>query len=140
MRGAALAAALAVGLFGCGGDDESTAPQSSSTELDVSLDVDGPGGEPPREASLSCPDTDSAACDAVAGLPRDPAAPVPPQTACTEIFGGPEVVTLSGTLRGESIDASLTRADGCQIERFNRFTRLLQELFPDYRPGEALIQ
>ena len=28
-----------------------------------------------------------------------------------------------------------TRANGCEIDRFDRITPLLRELFPDYEPG-----
>ena len=41
-------------------------------------------------------------------------------------------------LEGEDVDAELTRANGCEIERFERFAAVLQALFPDYRPGAAL--
>ena len=60
------------------------------------------------------------------------------QTPCTEIFGGPDIATIQGTLRGEPVEAELTRANGCEIERFDRFTPMLRELFPGYRPGSAL--
>jgi hypothetical protein len=136
---AALAATLALGLAACGSDDDSTGPSATgSTELEITLDPDGAGGEPAREQQLSCPGDDAPACEAVAGLPSDPTAPVPPQTACTEIYGGPDTLAIEGTLRGEQVDAQFTRANGCEIERFDRFVGVLTELFPDYEPGAAL--
>jgi hypothetical protein len=36
------------------------------------------------------------------------------------------------------VDATLTRANGCEIERFDRFAELLAQLFPDYEPGASL--
>ena len=142
----AVAATLALAA-GCGdeeGTGSPTAPAASTDEtadLRITLDVDGKGGEPARTRRLVCaPNIDARyrGCDAALALPPDPAAPTPPQTACTEIYGGPDVATITGTLRGEPIDATLTRANGCEIERFDRFTPLLQELFPGFRPGSAI--
>jgi hypothetical protein len=79
-----------------------------------------------------------AACRAVEELPPNPAAPTPPDVACTELYGGPDVARIEGSLEGERMDAELTRANGCEIERFDRWTPLLRELFPGYRPGEAI--
>ena len=47
-------------------------------------------------------------------------------------------MVLAGTIDGEPVDARLTRANGCEIERFDRFAKLLMQLFPDYEPGGAL--
>ena len=58
-----------------------------------------------------------------------------PDTACTEIFGGPDTLSLEGTIEGEDVDVDLTRANGCEIERFDAAVPLLQALFPDYEPG-----
>jgi len=137
-RAVALAAALALALAGCGDDTAPTTDPAASTDLTVTLDVDGPGAEAAKSATVSCPGDEAAACDAIAGLPADPAAPTPPDTACTEIFGGPEVVTVHGTLEGEPVNARLTRANGCEIDRFDPFVPLLTDLFPGYTPGQAL--
>jgi hypothetical protein len=47
------------------------------------------------------------------------------------------VVTIEGTLKGAPMDTSLTRENGCEIERFDRFAEVLAALFPDYEPGSA---
>jgi hypothetical protein len=47
-------------------------------------------------------------------------------------------LTVNGTLRGEEIAAAFQRANGCDIERFDRFAALLAVLFPEYEPGSAL--
>ena len=141
VRVAAALAIVALAAAGCGGDDEESesAPVASS-ELTITADPDGPGGEPPAEALLTCPGAAAppAACEALDDLPDDPAAPVPADTPCTEIYGGPDVVTITGTLEGEEIDTELTRENGCEIERFDRFIPLLEVLFPEYQPGEAI--
>jgi hypothetical protein len=134
----ALAIVAAV-LSGCGDEDEpQTDPSAEATEIAITLDPDGKGGEAPLTESVICPGAASAVCDAVAALPEDPAAPVPAQTACTEIYGGPDTLMIEGTLRGEPVEAEFTRANGCEIERFERFAPLLFALFPEYTPGESL--
>ena len=127
MRGAALAlilcgAALAAGCGAAAPTDEGGADQAA-TALTLEVTAAGSAGDP---------------TEAVAALPDDPVAGIPPQTPCTEIYGGPDELTVAGTLRGRPIDATLTRVDGCEIERFDRFGPLLEALFPRYQPGSAL--
>ena len=137
--------ALAAGsIAGCGegGGSPSTtstgATGRGATDLAVTLDADGEGGDPPLQESVSCPGPDEEACEAVAGMPDDAAAQVPPQTACTEIYGGPDTLVIQGKLDGESVDARLVRTNGCEIERFDRFVPLLKALFAAYEPGSAI--
>jgi hypothetical protein len=127
-------------LAGCGGDDEAAPVNDAETELTITLDPDGEGAGEPLEALVTCPGADAppAVCAAVADLPADVAEPVAPDTPCTQIYGGPDVLTVEGTLEGEAIDAEFTRANGCEIERFERFAPVVSALFPDYRPGEEL--
>ena len=62
----------------------------------------------------------------------------PPETACTEIYGGPDVVTIERNSPRRAVDVELTRANGCEIDRFEKFAPVLEELYPDYKPGSAL--
>ena len=55
-------------------------------------------------------------------------APTPGDTACTQLFGGPETATIKGTIRGEAVDATFSRSDGCEIERWKRVEALLAEV------------
>jgi hypothetical protein len=142
---AAALTALALLAAGCGdeadeGEGGDGVAANGGTELEITLDPDGDGGREPLEASVVCEEGGEAhpACAAVERLPEDPGAETPPGTACTELYGGPDVLRVTGTLRGAPIDAEVTRADGCEIARFDRFAPLLEELFPDYRPGGAL--
>jgi hypothetical protein len=138
--GAALATTVAGAalVYGCGGDD-ATSRAAASTNLMIGLDADGQGGKPPQNTQVLCEEgMDTSPCPQLAELSASDLAPMPPKTACTEIFGGPEVVTITGTLDGEAVDAKLTRANGCEIDRFDRFAPVLEELYPDYEPGEAL--
>jgi hypothetical protein len=141
---AAVAAILAAGiLLGCD-DDEEVGTATGATNLKIALDGDGRGGDRADQALVRCRGSDSipsaAACRMVDQLPEDPAAPTPADVPCTEIYGGPDVARIEGTLDGEAIDAELSRANGCEIDRFDRWTPLLRELFPGYRPGEAIAR
>ncbi len=44
----------------------------------------------------------------------------PADRMCTEIYGGPQVATITGTLDGSSVDSSVNRADGCGIDEWDR--------------------
>ena len=137
VAGLAVAITLAA-VAGCGDEETESAP-IAGTELTIGLDADGPGGEAAVEAEVECPGANAppTVCDTIEELPDDPAAPLPPDTPCTEIYGGPDTVTIEGTLDGDPIEARLTRANGCEIERFDRFVPLLSALFPEYEPGAA---
>lgn len=79
------------------------------------LVCDPPGGDHPDPA---------AACRSLTEM-KEPFAPVPPDTMCTEIYGGPQTATVTGTFRGEPVDAEFSRTDGCQIARWDQHAVLL---------------
>ncbi|KNB49028.1 SSI family serine proteinase inhibitor [Streptomyces caatingaensis] len=56
---------------------------------------------------------------------RDLFAPVPPGSNCTMLYGGPERAHVSGTWAGRPVDTVFSRANGCEIARWNKFSRLL---------------
>jgi hypothetical protein len=137
-RALTIATALILVAAVCGDEDDDGGSDSGSgaTELSVKLDPDGPGGQEAMTESIVC---EAGADDSVcASLTAEDMAPVPPDTACTEIYGGPDEATLEGTIAGEPVSAAFTRANGCEIERFDRIAPLLRELFPDYKPGASL--
>jgi len=78
------------------------------------------------------------ACELIESLSPADLYPVPPDVACTEIYGGPDTLEVTGTLRGQPVDAVLTRENGCEIARFDAWMPLLRELFSGYRPGASL--
>jgi hypothetical protein len=125
----ALAAMLA--LAGCGSDEPtpSSSGNSDLANLEIFVDPDGDGPEPPKKLVLNCKaPTDSQACGAAAGISAADLAPADANTACTQQFGGPEVATIKGTIRGDSVDAKFSRTDGCQIERWARVEPLLSQV------------
>jgi hypothetical protein len=111
-------------LAGCGSDDEAEAPtpaQASGALADLTLTVDGDGtgSQPPKEVEIRCEEAqDSALCTDVAELDAEQFEPTPPMTACTQQYGGPETARVTGTFRGEQIDAEFSREQGCEITRW----------------------
>jgi hypothetical protein len=51
--------------------------------------------------------------------------PVPTETACTAISGGPSTARVSGIYFGRPIWVRLRRDNGCEIERWQRVAFLL---------------
>lgn len=103
-------------------------PQSGATSLTIT--VDGGPGSTPRAMTLACkpasgthPDPE-AACAALERL-ADPFAGTPPGQACTDLYGGPQRATVSGTYLGRAIQASFNRVDGCNIARWDSLAALL---------------
>jgi hypothetical protein len=81
------------------------------TRIDYTLRCNPVGGTHPKR---------TAACRELARLGRSTLRPVPPNTACTEIYGGPSVVIVSGMIDGRRVWAKLRRDNGCQIARWER--------------------
>ena len=59
---------------------------------------------------------------------KDPFAPVPPNSICTMIYGGPATAHVTGTWAGRPVDATYDRSNGCEIARWNRMVPLLPDL------------
>lgn len=135
LRGLATCLCL-VSTMACGSDRITTREPDLGTTLTVTvaasrdapdrrswtLTCDPAGGSHPEPA---------AACAALARA-RDPFAPVPRDRICTEIYGGPAVATLRGTYRGQPVDATYTRTDGCEISRWEN----LGPVLPGPVPGQ----
>jgi hypothetical protein len=119
-------------LAGCGGEEEAgggSAPdEPAPTRLTVSVDPDGDGPEPAKNSRVTCGGgADDRACDAVAKLRPADFEPTPDDVACTEIFGGPQTATVSGTLDGTPVEGRFARHDGCEIARWDKLAALLGE-------------
>jgi hypothetical protein len=117
MRFVVVLAALAL-LAGCGDDDETEAPASRPALADLTVVVKD--GSQEKKAEIQCDGaTDSDVCGDIADLEADTFEPVPGNIACTQQYGGPETATVSGTLRGEDVDAKFSRVNGCEITRWD---------------------
>jgi hypothetical protein len=121
-------------LAGCGEDDEAEAPAptqapsspASLADLKLTVDSDGSGRQPPKEVEVRCGEgQESALCTGVDQLDPEAFEPTPPETACTQQYGGPETARVTGTLRGERIDAEFSREDGCAIARWDAVVPVL---------------
>ena len=72
--------------------------------------------------TLTCPSTDKADDGICAWLAAEGAAIFavpPPNQACTEQYGGPEVATVTGTFDGKPVDTTFSRTNGCEIARYD---------------------
>jgi hypothetical protein len=118
----------------CGSDDDDGGGAGMATgggsAADLTVTV-WPGGRDGRERTrrIECAELGAGAAEAVCrrlgGLTPERLAPVPPRTACTEIYGGPAVARVEGTLRGDPVSARFNRVNGCEIERWDRNRELL---------------
>jgi Subtilisin inhibitor-like len=108
----------------------STTSTTGSTRLTVALDETGEGRA--RTFDLTCEPpggnhpNPAAACEALraaggAGAFQSPRKDV----ACTEVYGGPETATVTGTVDGATVTMTFSRTDGCQISRWRQLAPLL---------------
>jgi hypothetical protein len=110
---------------GCGGTEAAGDDRPPRYDLTVTYWPTGRGGEA-RSATLTCdPDGGShpdpvSACDALLEH-EDALEPVAGDVACTQIYGGDQVATLSGA----GVNASFSRANGCEISRWDKLAPLL---------------
>lgn len=81
------------------------------------LTCDPPGGTHP-DPKAACRVLEA---NGAAALP-----PVPKDKVCTQIYGGPETATITGTWQGKQIMSQFARNDGCQISRW----KLMEGLLP----------
>jgi hypothetical protein len=121
-------ALICASLAACGDESQSVGSPDATT-LTVRVDGDGKGPTKPRTLELDCANAgQSEACAAAAKLSAADLAPSPPDTACTQIYGGPETATIKGTLNGEPVDDKFSRTDGCEIHRWQTAQPLLDEV------------
>lgn len=123
-------------LVACGGADDAADGGAGATALAIAVWPAGEGEGAAVTATLTCdpaggdlPDP-AAACAALAGDGAAALAPVAGDAICTELYGGREEARITGTLDGAPVDAALSRANGCEIDRWER----LRPLLPAYEP------
>lgn len=72
--------------------------------------------------------TPQQACDRLDQLAADgrkPFAPVPATMMCTMQYGGPATAHITGIWRGQPVDATFRRTNGCEIARWNTLEPVL---------------
>ena len=128
----AVGCAVAALAAGCGDDDDGGSQDATGPAADLVVTVRPEGDEGAvRRRHIECerlgPQASEAACRRLAGLRAGQLAPVPPSTACTEIYGGPATARVRGELRGKPVDARFELTNGCEIERWDRNRVLLDD-------------
>lgn len=131
--GWAVAVAVAAMLAGCGEQDEAQRPATPAGGP-IALAIryaDGAGRV--LTGRLACTATEQRATGALAG--GAPAVqlcaqaraiatlltqPPPARRACTQVYGGPQAVRVTGTIDGRAVDRRFRRTNGCEIADFAR--------------------
>lgn len=125
-------------LGGCGGaSEDAVVPQAPATEtqggiVDTELTVTVDQGDGKTETwTLTCDPTggthpDAAkACAALAAKGEQAMPPVKPDMMCTQIYGGDQTATITGRWKGDAVNASFSRKNGCEISRWDALEGLL---------------
>ncbi|MGW0121315.1 SSI family serine proteinase inhibitor [Streptomyces sp. NPDC003327] len=102
--------------------DALTVSVSKSGHMDGTYELtcdDRPGGTHPR-ATDAC-----TRLDGFAKSGEDPFAPVSEDALCTQMYGGEAVAHVTGTWLGREIDARFSRANGCEINRWENLKPVL---------------
>jgi hypothetical protein len=117
-----------VSLAGCGGG---SAVSSTSAKLHVTVWSQGESGGSVTY-TLACPrgtgtlPAARSACSKLRRIGVRAFAPVPANTACTAIYGGPQLARVTGSVLRMRLEAGFNRSNGCEIARWDR----LAFLFP----------
>ena len=124
-RGALVAAVALLGTAACAGNGPASGP---GVQADLSVVIQDPHGTS-SSYTIRCADSAEASVEGTAGIDardacralarpavqnrliRGPSA----ERVCTQVYGGPQTAMLSGTLEGQSVNAVVTRDDGCGI-------------------------
>jgi hypothetical protein len=133
---------LCLFLPGCSGTtDRPPSPTATSTSVtatppvtsgasDLVVLIDDGTGEK-TTWTLTCdpvggthPDPD-AACRALQAHGAAALPPVRKDVACTQIYGGPQQATITGTWQGRPVRSSFSRINGCEISRWDLLRGLL---------------
>jgi hypothetical protein len=130
LAGLAAAAALLAGCGESGAAKAPARPAAGSLALAVRYD-DGAGRV--RSGRLTCAAGEQRAAGALAGgasaarLCRRARAiaplltkPPPKRVACTQIYGGPQTLRVTGTIDGRAVKRRFARTNGCEIADFDR--------------------
>lgn len=137
------AAVAIVVLGGCGSSDEvdvvSEPPPSESdppsSQIVLTVEISQGKGTDATTWELRCepaggdhPQVDPA-CDTLQRLGAEEAfAPVPADTQCTMIYGGPQVASVTGHWGERHIDARFERTNGCEISRWDALVPVLPKV------------
>jgi hypothetical protein len=132
-------AVLPILVTGCGnGTEDSVTPQAPASEsggtVTTNLTIVSDDGKGKTETwTLTCdpaggthPDAE-AACAALAAKGESALPPVAKDMMCTQQYGGPQTAKITGTWKGETVNASFSRTNGCEISRWQDLKGLLPD-------------
>ncbi|GAA2383390.1 hypothetical protein GCM10010420_01810 [Streptomyces glaucosporus] len=116
-------------------------PPAHQDQLVITVTGDGAAaegvGQSRRTYTLECrpaggshPDPLAAcgALDRASRGPGDPWAPVPGDSVCAQVYGGPATARVTGRWRGSPVEAVFDRTDGCEIARWDALVPALPGL------------
>ncbi|MFJ8663190.1 SSI family serine proteinase inhibitor [Streptomyces sp. NPDC093795] len=86
--------------------------------FELTCDDRAAGNHPARENACE-------RLDQLAKAGGNPFLPVPKDQLCTQMYGGPAVAHITGTWQGRTIDARFSRANGCEIDRWENLEPVL---------------
>lgn len=115
---------------GDGGADTARGEPMPATALTITFWPEGRTG-PAQEAELTCDPgggthpSPAEACKALRAN-ADALAPLPPDSICTQIYGGAQEAEITGVLDGDEIQATFSRQNGCEIDRWDRMAAVLE--------------
>jgi Subtilisin inhibitor-like len=109
------------GAFGEAGDSESgSATTASTTDLVITVWPQGQGRA--RKWTLSCEPVGGTlprAASACSRLTIEALRPLPRDTICTQVYGGPQKARVTGRVDGRRVAARFSRVNGCEIHRWD---------------------
>ena len=119
-----------VAAVGCGSGAAAPSTEAPATDLKITVWPEGRehgGGStytlkcaPARGSLLRA----ASACTELLRMSR-PFRPVPPDTVCTDLYGGPQEALVTGRFKGLRVWALFSATNGCQIARAKRISFLL---------------
>lgn len=116
-------AALAL-VAACGGSSDGGMTGESGTSLKIVVTLDK--GAQPTTYELGCDPAagdhpqPAEACDVLGKAGVKVFDPVPADQMCTELYGGPQTATVTGTYDGKKVNATFSRTNGCEIDRWDQ--------------------
>lgn len=109
----------------------SSSNASTTPYLNLHIRILKTVGAAPQIINLTCtPDSKTlprahAICRALLKAGFKSFKPVPPNTACTMIYGGDQTATIKGRWGSKVVNAKFSRTNGCEITRWANLSFLL---------------
>jgi hypothetical protein len=140
-RHAASVVVLLVALAGCGSDGGGGPGEATGSVTELQILVWEQGARPTslgrilgeRRTPIGKPTSWTLRCDPPGGTFPDaegacgeldnldqPFAETPEEAVCTQQYGGPEVASVNGVYRDETVNTRFSRDDGCEIGRWRK--------------------